>query len=53
MPYLRGNLTTPQTHIENVTKKEPKTLQPKVLVSTNLHLNTSLQNHSEGGNLKY
>ena len=49
VPYLSGNLTTPQIHIENVTKKEPKTQQPKVLVSTNLHFNSSLRNHSEWG----
>ena len=44
------NLTTPQIHIENDTKKkEPKTLQPKVLVSTDPPLNSSvdLQNHSQ------
>ena len=49
------NLTTPQIHIENYTKKkEPKTLQPNVLVSTDPPLNSSLdlQNHSQNNKKK-
>lgn len=43
MPYLSVNLTISQIHIENDTKKkEPKTLHPKVLASTDPHLNSSL-----------
>ena len=47
--------TTPQIHTENNTKKkEPKTLQPKVLVSTDRPLNISLylQNHSQNNKKK-
>ena len=49
------NLTTPQINMENNTKKkERKTLQPKVLVSTDPHLNGSLdlQDHSENNKMK-
>ena len=49
------HLTTSQIHIENNTKKkEPKTLQPKVLVSTDPPLNISLylQNHSQNNKKK-
>ena len=54
MPYLSGNLTTPQIHVKNDTKKEPKTLQPKVLVLKDPHLNSSLdsQNHSQNNKKK-
>ena len=56
VPYLSGTLTTPKIHVENDTKKkEPKTLQPKVLVSTNSHLINSLnlQSHSESNKKKW
>ena len=55
VPYLSVNLTTPQNHIENDTKKkERKTLHPKVLASTDSHLNSSLnlKNHSENNKKK-
>ena len=53
VPYLSDNLTTPQIHIENDTKmKEPKTLQPKVLVSTDPHLNRSCDLQNDGENKK-
>ena len=54
MPYFNGNLTTPRIHVENHTKKEPKTLQPKALASADSHLNSSLdlQNHSKNNKKK-
>ena len=55
MTYLSVNLTISQIHIENDSKKkEPKTLHPKVLASTDPHLNSSLnlQNHSENNKEK-
>ena len=50
-----NNVTTPKIHIENDTKKkEPKTLQPKVLVSTDPPVNSSLdlQSHSQNNKKK-